>query len=73
MGLTVRENPRWFALIQGELYPDAGELELPSEQVIAHVAQETPALPTPAIDYVLDGDSRLRQIEAALNQAEAGS
>lgn len=31
--------------------------------------QETPALPQPAIDYVIDGDREYRQLEAALQQA----
>jgi ATPase subunit of ABC transporter with duplicated ATPase domains len=38
--------------------------------VIAHVAQETPALPTPALEFVLDGDAELRQIERDLHAAE---
>ncbi len=39
--------------------------------MIAHVAQETPGLAQPAIDYVLDGDAELRRIEAELAAAEA--
>jgi ATP-binding cassette subfamily F protein 3 len=60
-----------FALLRGELHPDKGELGMPSGWVIAHVAQETPGLAQAAIEYVLDGDVELRQIEAALQQAEA--
>ena len=37
---------------------------------IAHVAQETPASPAPALEYVLDGDRELRRVEQALAQAE---
>ena len=59
-----------FALIRGELHQDAGELELPATWTIAHVAQETPAVDTPAIDYVQDGDRELRSIERALRAAE---
>ena len=59
-----------FALIRGELQPDAGEFSMPPATVIAHVAQETPAVERTAIDYVMDGDSELRRIEAAI--AEAG-
>ncbi|MFA5531807.1 MAG: ATP-binding cassette domain-containing protein, partial [Thiohalomonadaceae bacterium] len=61
-----------FALIRGELSPDAGEFSAPPDWVIAHVAQETPAVDTPAIDYVMDGDAELRAVERALAQAEAG-
>ncbi len=60
-----------FSLILGQLTPDAGSLDLPTRLTIAHVAQETEALPTPAIDYVLDGDSELRHLESALAVAEA--
>ncbi len=59
-----------FALLLDELHADAGDLALPSSWVIAHVAQETPALPTPALEFVLDGDAELRQIERDLHEAE---
>jgi ATP-binding cassette subfamily F protein 3 len=59
-----------FALLSGELHQEAGDLELPPQWVIAHVGQETPALPDPAIEFVLDGDAELRRIEAALREAE---
>ncbi len=59
-----------FAMFRGELAPDAGELALPPKAVIAHVAQETPALERTALDYVIDGDRELRTIEAELAQAE---
>ena len=60
-----------FALLRGEMQLEAGDLEMPASWVIAHVAQETPALAMPAIEFVLDGDVELRQIEAALAAAEA--
>lgn len=60
-----------FATIRGEIGPDRGEASVPSGWVIAHVAQETPAVSRAAIEYVLDGDEELRQIEAELAQAEA--
>ena len=59
-----------FALLRGEMQLEAGDLDMPSTWVIAHVAQETPALAMPAIEFVLDGDAELRQIEAALAAAE---
>ena len=52
-----------FALILGHLHADAGDISLPKNLVIAHVAQETPALDSTAIEYALDGDVQLRQIE----------
>ena len=60
-----------FALLLDELHPDAGDLDRPPRWTLAHVAQETPALPTPALEFVLDGDAELRQIERDLQVAEA--
>ncbi|HEX6136729.1 MAG TPA: ATP-binding cassette domain-containing protein [Casimicrobiaceae bacterium] len=60
-----------FAAIRGELIPDAGAIELPPGWTLAHVAQETPASPVAAIEYVLDGDRELRDIERALAIAGA--
>ncbi len=59
-----------FALLRGELQPEKGDLELPPNWVIAHVAQETPALSQAALEFVLDGDAELREIESALIAAE---
>ena len=58
-----------FAMLLGQLAPDRGELQLQRGLVIASVAQETPAVAQPAIDYVLDGDSELRELEAGLEAA----
>ena len=60
-----------FALLRGELHADRGDCDVPPGWRIASVAQETPALETPAIEYVLDGDAELREIEAHLAAAEA--
>jgi ATP-binding cassette, subfamily F, member 3 len=60
-----------FALLRGELQPELGDLEIPSVWVVSHVAQETPALAMPALEFTLDGDAELRQVEAGLKQAEA--
>jgi ATP-binding cassette subfamily F protein 3 len=60
-----------FAMLRGELHPEKGDFEMPTSWVVAHVAQETPALPMPAIEFVLDGDVELREIESALAKAEA--
>lgn len=60
-----------FALIRGELHTDLGDFTMPSSLVIAHVAQETPALDKAAVEYVMDGDAELRSIQAELVEAEA--
>ena len=59
-----------FALLRGLLHVDSGELSLPPRLVIAHVAQETPGVERAAIDYVMDGDHELRQLEQELAEAE---
>jgi ATP-binding cassette subfamily F protein 3 len=59
-----------FALLRGELHAERGDCDIPAAWRIASVAQETPALDTPAIAYVLDGDTELRALEQALADAE---
>ena len=56
----------FLALLRGELSADRGDLERPAGWVLAHVAQDTPALPTAALEFVLDGDEELRRIEHEL-------
>ena len=60
----------FFALLQGELTPDAGRLERPGVWTVAHMAQEVSALAQSALDYVLDGDAELRSVERQLADAE---
>ncbi|MDK3022323.1 ATP-binding cassette domain-containing protein [Cupriavidus taiwanensis] len=60
-----------FALLRGELHPDGGDVSVPAQWRVAHVAQETPAVSRTAVDYVIDGDTRLREIEAAIAAAQA--
>jgi ATP-binding cassette subfamily F protein 3 len=59
----------FLALLRGELHADRGDLERPAGWVMAHVAQDTPALPDAALEFVLDGDHELRQIERDLAAA----
>jgi ATP-binding cassette subfamily F protein 3 len=80
-GATLQMHPGWkvgltgangcgkssfLGLLRGELHADRGDLERPPGWVLAHVAQDTPALPDAALDFVLDGDTELRQIERDL-------
>jgi ATP-binding cassette subfamily F protein 3 len=48
-----------FAAIQGELEADQGDIDLSGRIRIASVAQETPSLPDPAIDFVISGDTEV--------------
>jgi ATP-binding cassette subfamily F protein 3 len=60
-----------FALLRGELTPDNGDCLLPADWRIAHMRQEVDTLDRLAVDYVLDGDLRLRQVQQDLAAAEA--
>ena len=60
-----------FALLRGELHPDSGDCFLPADWRIAHMRQEIETLERLAVDYVLDGDLRLRQVQRDLAAAEA--
>ncbi|MCE1176139.1 MAG: ATP-binding cassette domain-containing protein [Burkholderiales bacterium] len=59
-----------FALLRGELHGDAGDVSIPSNWVIAHVAQEMPETEMSALDYVLEGDEELMRLKAELKIAE---
>ncbi|MBS0225449.1 MAG: ATP-binding cassette domain-containing protein [Proteobacteria bacterium] len=62
-----------FAALLGDVEPDKGDLDLPGKARIASVAQETPHLPDPALDFVLSGDASLHDAvrmerEAMINE-----
>ena len=61
-----------IALVRGELHADAGEMSIPPRWVVAHVAQETAASGRAALDYVMDGDEELRDVERGLADPGAG-
>ncbi|AXV83141.1 ATP-binding cassette domain-containing protein [Ralstonia solanacearum] len=71
VGVNGSGKSTLFALLRGELHADGGEVAIPPTWQIAHVAQETPAVERSALDYTLDGDTRLRDIERRLADAEA--
>src|SRR5712672_2995171 len=60
-----------FAAIRGELTADRGDIDRPPNLKIAHVEQEVAAGERAAIEFVLDGDSELRRVLAAIADAEA--
>jgi len=59
-----------FAMLLSQLQPDAGDLDIPRQLKLAHVAQETPAYTQSAIEFVLDGDVELRHLQQELAEAE---
>jgi ATP-binding cassette subfamily F protein 3 len=60
----------FFSLVRDELHLDEGDFSMPPGLEIAHVAQETPAVDSSAIDYVIDGDQPLRRLQEQLIAAE---
>lgn len=59
-------------LLLGELHPDHGDLVLPPSLRVAHMAQEVEAVDRTALDYVMDGHLRLRELQQAIVEAEQG-
>lgn len=60
-----------FKLLMGQVTPDAGDLFIPSNWLVAHMAQELANSENSALDFVLDGDPAIRAIERAIEQALA--
>ncbi|HAR80602.1 MAG TPA: ABC transporter ATP-binding protein, partial [Succinivibrionaceae bacterium] len=60
-----------FAVLKGELTPENGSFSIPKDLSIASVSQQTPALSESALDYVIDGDKNLRELQRKRQQAEA--
>jgi ATP-binding cassette subfamily F protein 3 len=60
-----------FALFRGLLHADQGSVSIPDSWVVAHVAQETPAVEVSAIEYALQGDEEYIRLQAKLQIAEA--
>jgi ATP-binding cassette subfamily F protein 3 len=59
-----------FAMLLGELEADAGTLGIGASDRISHVAQESPSGSRSALEYVVDGDQELRQVQAEITEAE---
>lgn len=60
-----------FGMLRDELHPDQGSIDFPRNWRVAYVAQETPALERPAVEYAIDGDTTLRKLEKELAEVEA--
>lgn len=62
-----------FRLIRGEILPDSGEISLQSGKTIAFVEQEIANSDQPALEFVLDGDVELRDLEKNLAREQHDS
>lgn len=70
VGANGSGKSSFFKLLLGEYQPDGGQINIPKQLRIAHLAQDVPALSQSALDFVIDGDRELREIEKALVAAE---
>ncbi|MBX2848130.1 MAG: ATP-binding cassette domain-containing protein [Acidiferrobacterales bacterium] len=59
-----------FAVLRNELVIDKGDVKVPSDWVLAHVAQEAPANERSAIDHVLDGDTEWRELDEKIKDID---
>ena len=59
-----------FAVFRQELVIDKGDVKIPKDWVMAHVAQEAPANERPAIEHVLDGDVEWRELEEKIQDPD---
>ena len=60
-----------FSLLTHRLQSDAGDVAMPPRWRIGEVAQDMPETDDSATDYVMQGDTRLMEANAALAAAEA--
>jgi len=70
IGVNGSGKSSLFSMILGELEPDGGDLQISTADKIAHVAQESPNPTESALDFVLDGDRELREVQAAITAKE---
>ncbi|MCL4142375.1 UNVERIFIED_CONTAM: hypothetical protein GTU68_023781 [Idotea baltica] len=59
-----------FAVLRNELVIDSGDVKVPSDWVMAHVAQEAPANERSALDHVLDGDKEWRKLDEKIKDTD---
>jgi ATP-binding cassette, subfamily F, member 3 len=60
-----------FALLSGKLHEDGGDFHIPSSWRMAEVAQNMPETDQSATSFVLEGDTRLAEVQQRLIDAEA--
>ena len=59
-----------LGLLRGDFLPESGDVDYPSNWRVAHVAQEIEETDRIALEFAIDGDVELRQLEAELRKAE---
>lgn len=61
-----------FALLNGTLHEDGGDFFIPTQWRMGQVAQHMPETEDSATQFVLDGDTRLMEVQARLHFHQAG-
>ena len=59
-----------FLLLRGRLFPEEGDVRVPRSWTVAHLAQETEASPSTALEWTMDGDRPLRAVQRRIEAAE---
>ena len=70
VGINGCGKSSFLEMIRGEISADQGEIQIPEQIAMAFVSQNTPSADQASLEYVLDGDTVLRSIEAALDRSE---
>lgn len=74
VGVNGSGKSSLFSLILRQVKEDGGEFYMPANWQIGYLAQDTPSLPIPAIEYVLQGDqvreTLLKDLEIAEQEHE---
>ncbi len=83
--LTVYPQQKWgvigangsgksslFKLLLGQIQSDAGKIDIPKNWTVAHMAQEVAHSNQSALDYVVDGDKELRQLQKEIDAQPEG-
>ncbi len=70
VGINGSGKTSLFAMMRGELSPDAGNLSIPTNCQISYLSQDVPNSDMPATTYVTNGDKELTELLTKLKQAE---
>lgn len=57
-----------FKLLLGELHSDLGDCTFPKQWQVAHMQQHIDDLNRPVIEWVIDGDHELRQLQSTIDK-----
>jgi len=71
IGVNGAGKSTLFGLLHGVLHADGGEVSVPQNWQIAYVMQDIPVVERSALEYALDGDTRLRSIEKRIAAARS--